>query len=53
MTKLEKQIAHAADEYNNALMWCRDEEATRWLRTMYELIELKNIQAAEAAFTNH
>ena len=46
MTELDKAIAHAADRYNTELMFCRDEEAGAWLRLMYELIELRNNQAA-------
>ena len=46
MTELDKQIAHAADQYNSELMWCREEDAAAWLRVMYELIELRNNQAA-------
>jgi len=46
MTKLDQQIAHAADRYNVELMFCRDEDAAAWLRVMYELIELRNNQAA-------
>jgi len=44
MTELDKQIEHAASEYNSELMWCRDEDAAAWLRVMYELIELRNNQ---------
>lgn len=46
MTELDKAIAEAADRYNTELMFCRDEEAGAWLRLMYELIELRNNQAA-------
>lgn len=46
MTELDKAIAHAADQYNSELMWCREEDAAAWLRVMYELIELRNNQAA-------
>lgn len=46
MTELDKQIAHAADQYNEELMFCRDEDAAAWLRVMYELIDLRNNQAA-------
>ena len=46
MIILDQLIDCAASEYNNELMWCRDEEATAWLRLMYELIELRNQQDA-------
>ena len=46
MTILDQLIDYSASEYNNELMWCRDEEATAWLRLMYELIELRNQQEA-------
>jgi len=46
MTELDKQIAHAASEYNMELMFCRDEDAAAWLREMYELIQLRNNQVA-------
>ena len=46
MTELDKQIAHAASEYNVEVMFCRNEDAAAWLRVMYELIELRNNQVA-------
>lgn len=44
MAELDRLIDYAASQYNSELMWCRDEDATAWLRLMYELIELRNNQ---------